>query len=242
VPTFDEGNSSGLALFMQVAEIAINREIGGQIPCGCQSIPKARRPSPEGRLLDSLSSLEPTKPANRTAGVPLVNWGVIDPLQISDMRCGPPTLCQQAVHDNTARNWASLAKSRMEIEILIFDFGKCSGILFIVRLNLVQQRGKPRPRSWIACNSTPCHVAIQLGQKSWQILDQFLTFNRRKHPNRSFDFAGGTHLQKVTQANGQSNKTINFARKQGPWQVSSIIHQLVPRQFDEIIWRAQPNG
>ena len=66
----------------------------------------------------------------------------------------------------------------MEIEILIFDFGKRGGIHFMLRLNLVQQRAKPRPRSWVANNSIPCHVAIQLGQKDRQILDQFLTFNR----------------------------------------------------------------
>jgi hypothetical protein len=28
------------------------------------------------------------------------------------------------------------------------------------------------------------------------MLDQFLAFNWRKHPNRSFDFVGGTHLGK----------------------------------------------
>jgi hypothetical protein len=73
-----------------LAEIAIIREIGGQIPCGCQSIPKARYLSPEGRLLDNLSSLEPIRPAHRTGGVPLLNSGVIDLLQISDTRGGLP--------------------------------------------------------------------------------------------------------------------------------------------------------
>jgi hypothetical protein len=79
---------SFLPVSKQAVGTAIKREIGGQIPCGCQSIPKARRPSPEAQRLDSLSLLEPTKLANRTAGIRRVSLGVIDPLQIFDTRFG----------------------------------------------------------------------------------------------------------------------------------------------------------
>ena len=112
---------------------------------------------------------------------------------------------------STARNWTCLARSRMEIEILIFDFGKCGGILSILRLNLIQQCARHAGRaSCIAYNLIPCHIAIQLGQKDWQIFDQFLTFNRRKHPNRSFDFVRSNLIfageeVSVCEDDGQSN-------------------------------------
>jgi hypothetical protein len=80
----------------------------------------------------------------------------------------------------------------------VCDFRKCGGILFIIRLNLVQQRGQAGARPAIPYDSIPCHIAVQLWQKDWQILDQFLTFNWRKHPNRSFDFAGSTHLAEIS--------------------------------------------
>jgi hypothetical protein len=37
-----------------------------------------------------------------------------------------------------AGNWTCFARSRMQMEILIFDFGKGGGILFEVRLNLIR--------------------------------------------------------------------------------------------------------
>jgi hypothetical protein len=37
--------------------VTITREIGGRIPCGCQSTPKAKHLSLEGQPLDNLSSL-----------------------------------------------------------------------------------------------------------------------------------------------------------------------------------------
>ena len=152
----------------------------------------------EGQPLDSLWLLEPTKPANRTASVPLANSGGLDFPQISDTQRGLPFLCPLAVHGSTARNWTCRARSGAEIEILFFDFGKRGGILIIARFHLVQQGGKAVPHSGVAYNSIPGHVAIQLGQKGWQTLDQFLSLKRRKHPNRIFDFAGGTHRGKIS--------------------------------------------
>ena len=119
----------------------VNTEIGGQIPRGCQSTPKAKCLFPAGQRLDSPLSLEPTKPANRTAVVLLANLGVIDSDQTSDTHYGPRPLCSKAGRDSIARNWTHLARSRMEIEILILDFGKRRGIAFIIGLTMIQQGG-----------------------------------------------------------------------------------------------------
>jgi len=81
----------------------------------------------------------------------------------------------------------------MNIEIPVFDFGETGVIYFVLPRRLVQQRGQVRPCPGVAYDPIPRHIAIQLGQKVRKILDQFLSLNWRKCPNRSFDFAGGAH-------------------------------------------------
>jgi len=145
------------------------------------------------------------------------------------MPCGPRLLCPLAGCNSTAKNGTNLARSRMEIEIFVFDFGKRRRIFFIVRLNLVQQRRKLRPRSGIAYNSIPCHVAVQFGQKTRQIFDQFLTLNRRKCANRNFDFIGGTHQKKIAQEGGRGNtRAICFAPPFRGWLMKGNLPRVLP--------------
>jgi hypothetical protein len=170
---------------------------------------------PGGPLLDNPLSPELTRRGRRCAGVPLANPGELDSLQISDTRFGPPPLRPVAAHDNTSRNWACPARSRMKIEILVFDFGKRGWILFVVRPGLIQQSAEFRPRTAITYNSIPSQVAVQLGQESRQIFDQFFALERRKRANRIFNFMGRTHLLENT-TRGRSKQppvSVKFAKR-----------------------------
>ncbi len=117
--------------------------------------------------------------------------------------------------DRAARSSLCRAKSSRAIKLCVRSLRQGRRIPTIFCLRLIQQRAEGRPWTRVVDYPSPCRIAVQFGQKSGQIRDEFFAFGTRQALDGGFDFlrrAHGRRLRRRRHAGKLASDRLSTAR------------------------------